>query len=81
MGITCLANGLERWNGQWMYSWWHHCVIDSFVPSFQISEENCRAKVKIPCNANMKAGWEKPCQKSNQKAFWKGKGFLCMSGA
>jgi len=55
--------------------------INSFVPSFQISEENCKAKVKIPCNANMKAaaGWEKCCQKSNQKAFWKEKGFLCMS--
>jgi len=21
-----------------MYSWWHHCVLDSFIPSFQISK-------------------------------------------
>jgi len=21
-----------------MYSWWHHCVLDSFIPSSEISK-------------------------------------------
>ena len=24
-------------NGMYTYSWWHHCVLDSFIPSFQTS--------------------------------------------
>ena len=38
--MNTLENGLERWNGQWNGQWDVHCVLDSFVPSFQTSEES-----------------------------------------
>ena len=47
MGITWQENGLEHLavelmdygmdNG--MYSWWHHCVLDYFLPSFHADLE------------------------------------------
>jgi len=32
------SSGMDYGMDNGMYSWWHHCVLDSFIPSFQISK-------------------------------------------
>ena len=32
------SSGMDYGKDNGMYSWWHHCVLDSFVSSFQISK-------------------------------------------
>jgi len=34
--LTGKWTGVVEWTDNGMNSWWHHCVLISFVPSFQI---------------------------------------------
>jgi len=41
------SGGMDYGMDKEIYSWWHHCVLDSFIPSFQISKNrhsdiNCK---------------------------------------
>jgi len=31
------SGGMDYGMDNGMYSWWHHCVLDSFVPSIHVS--------------------------------------------
>jgi len=52
-GITWLENGLEWCNGLWNGRWdmqMDCCILDSFIPSFQISEESLLSQVRLLAN-------------------------------